>query len=91
MAFLPVLAVVWIVFTAPRDDVAAEPDRSRSRPEIGFLAPDFTLETVGGESIRLAKLRGQVVLINFWATWCSLAARKCLPSKRPTTAIAMRA
>ncbi len=33
-------------------------------------APDFTLQTYDGQSIRLSDLRGKVVLINFWASWC---------------------
>lgn len=33
-------------------------------------APDFALETFEGEIIRLSDLKGQVVVINFWASWC---------------------
>ncbi|MDR0388549.1 MAG: TlpA family protein disulfide reductase [Spirochaetaceae bacterium] len=33
-------------------------------------APDFTLKTPGGASISLAALKGKVVFLNFWATWC---------------------
>ena len=36
----------------------------------GDKAPDFTVEMVNGEKITLSKLKGKVVLINFWATWC---------------------
>ena len=34
------------------------------------LAPDFTLKTVDGKSLTLSDIRGKVVLIDFWATWC---------------------
>jgi peroxiredoxin len=33
-------------------------------------APDFTLRTAEGRNLRLNEQRGQVVLVNFWATWC---------------------
>lgn len=36
----------------------------------GDKAPDFTVEMFNGEKITLSQLKGKVVLINFWATWC---------------------
>jgi peroxiredoxin len=33
-------------------------------------APDFTLKSLDGANLRLEEYRGQVVLINFWASWC---------------------
>lgn len=36
----------------------------------GTDAPDFTLQTLDGETVSLAGLQGEVVLVNFWATWC---------------------
>ena len=39
-------------------------------PVAGAPAPDFTLSNLAGEPVRLSSLQGQVVLINFWATWC---------------------
>jgi len=33
-------------------------------------APDFTLRTLQGANLRLKEQRGQVVMVNFWATWC---------------------
>lgn len=34
------------------------------------LAPDFSLTTFEGETITLSELQGQVVIVNFWASWC---------------------
>ena len=37
---------------------------------VGDKAPDFTVEMLDGSKTTLSDLRGQVVLLNFWATWC---------------------
>jgi len=39
-------------------------------PRVGQPAPDFQLTLVDGTHVRLSELRGQVVVLNFWATWC---------------------
>lgn len=38
---------------------------------VGSPAPDFSLDTPGGDSMRLSDQQGNVVLLNFWATWCA--------------------
>ena len=37
---------------------------------INVPAPDFTLESRSGENLRLEDHRGEVVMLNFWASWC---------------------
>jgi len=52
--------------TAP----AETPTTAAKAGLVGQPAPDFTLPLVGGGSVKLSELRGKVVMINFWATWC---------------------
>jgi peroxiredoxin len=39
-------------------------------PREGSIAPDFSLKDLSGKTVHLSELRGMVVLLNFWATWC---------------------
>ena len=39
-------------------------------PQMGNLAPAYAATTLAGEAVSLESLRGEVVLLNFWATWC---------------------
>jgi cytochrome c biogenesis protein CcmG/thiol:disulfide interchange protein DsbE len=47
-----------------------EPAASSSGPRVGQPALDFVLQDQAGNTRRLSSLRGQVVLLNLWATWC---------------------
>ncbi len=38
--------------------------------KAGDMAPDFSLQDLNGETVKLSQFRGRPVLINFWATWC---------------------
>lgn len=42
----------------------------QEKTSVISAAPDFTLKDLGGKAVHLAELKGKVVLVEFWATWC---------------------
>lgn len=48
----------------------AAPASQAAMPKIGAAAPDFALKSSSGKNLKLSEHRGEVVMINFWATWC---------------------
>lgn len=45
-------------------------------PAVGKAAPDFTLQTFAGDEITLSEQRGNVVIVNFWGSWCEPCQRE---------------
>ncbi len=43
---------------------------TEEKPSVGYLAPDFELPNLGGAPVKLSDYRGNVIVLNFWATWC---------------------
>ncbi|HEY2049784.1 MAG TPA: TlpA disulfide reductase family protein [Caulobacteraceae bacterium] len=52
--------------------------RARVRPVVGQTAPDFHAVTFQGQKVALADFKNEVLVLNFWATWCG-PCRKELP------------
>ena len=72
-AYIALAAIMVMMAAAPFTASAqSQEDQIKATTLInkGDKAPDFTVEMVNGEQITLSKLKGKVVLINFWATWC---------------------
>ena len=69
-------------FTIISKDAAGNPATSASNQTFttvssipvaakeGSLAPDFTLKNLNGNNVKLSDFRGEIVMVNFWATWC---------------------
>jgi cytochrome c biogenesis protein CcmG/thiol:disulfide interchange protein DsbE len=48
----------------------------QATPKVGQPAPDFAVTTFGGHTIKMADLMGDVIILNFWATWCGPCRRE---------------
>ncbi len=61
----------WVHGLLARNVSGAVPSSVLSKPTERAMAPDFVLADASGKPVRLSELRGKVVLLNFWATWCA--------------------
>ena len=69
MAVVLTLGAIWTIFSRvplAATTGGAPPPSARE----GFSAPDFTLDLLGGGQVTLSELRGKVVMVNLWASWC---------------------
>jgi cytochrome c biogenesis protein CcmG, thiol:disulfide interchange protein DsbE len=75
-AAVATLAIFVVLFVPLGGSPAAKPGASvdslvvGGHPLVGKPAPEIDLLTIDGEPVKLSELRGQPVLVNFWATWC---------------------
>jgi len=65
---LLLVLVVGGIWWIQRDERLVGPVPGRA---IGEIAPDVSLTLLDGSPLRLAELRGSVVVLNFWASWCA--------------------
>lgn len=72
------VAVVAVIFLLPSGESATTQAAEQTEPDIegttlvkaGMEAPDFSVELFDGGTLTLSELKGKVVWLNFWATWC---------------------
>ena len=68
---LMLILVSAAVAQAPADTTAQAPTPEEATlTEVGQMAPDFSVETLGGGTFTLSEQKNKVVLINWFATWC---------------------
>ena len=59
-----IVAIALILFSVKREETP------KTKAVVGLTAPEFSLYDPSGKTYTLSELRGSVVFINFWATWC---------------------
>ena len=69
MLFSLVAGILWTI-NSRLPAAIGSPVSSSPSPREGFYAPDFMLETLTGDKVQLSGLRGKIVVVNFWTTWC---------------------
>jgi peroxiredoxin len=67
---IPVILVALVISGCGGSTLMSGNGTPAIAPVVGARAPDFTASTIDGETITLDELRGQPVVLKFWATWC---------------------
>jgi peroxiredoxin len=63
-----IFSTAWVFYTSLKNQ--EQTANMFSAPQKGFLAPDFSLSNLEDEAIQLSNFKGNIVMVNVWASWC---------------------
>jgi peroxiredoxin len=79
IVLIGIIAATAGVYVLLQQQKASNPSARGPLAVAGAPAPDFALPGMNGDTIRLSELKGKVVFLNIWATWCA-PCREEMPS-----------